>query len=156
MITAHQLGRAEIMKRGLLAGIAGGSAEIAFLIAIAALTNISAINVAVGVSASFSIAAFSPTMLALVGIVIHLALASVLGVAVAVGYHAVAGQFISGIYVYAVVLMALIIVWAFNFLFLLPIINPAFVRLVPYPISFASKVLFGLVAAEVLLRGAER
>jgi hypothetical protein len=47
---------------------------------------------------------------------------------------------------------ALAIVWGFNFFVLLPLISPDFVHLVPYPVSLASKLLFGLAAAEVLRR----
>jgi hypothetical protein len=49
-------------------------------------------------------------------------------------------------------LAALVGVWAVNFFIALPIISPAFVHLVPYPISLVSKVLFGLAAAEALRR----
>jgi hypothetical protein len=46
-------------------------------------------------------------------------------------------------------------IWAFNFLVLLPRINPDFITLIPYGASLASKVLFGIAAASVLLATAE-
>lgn len=152
MKTNERVERDEMVKRGLVAGIAGGSAEIAFFVVTGALTNISAIKVARGISVSVGIDAFSPTMLSLLGIMIHMALAIGLGVAVAIGFHVLADRFLRGISVYTGVIVVLVVVWAFNFLILLPIINQSFVDLVPYPVSFASKLLFGLAAAEVLRR----
>ena len=49
-------------------------------------------------------------------------------------------------------LATLVGVWAVNFFVLLPGISPAFVHLVPYPVSLMSKVLFGLAAAEAFRR----
>lgn len=49
-------------------------------------------------------------------------------------------------------LAALSVVWAINFLVVLPIVSPAFAHLVPYAVSLASKLCFGLAAAEVLRR----
>jgi hypothetical protein len=48
----------------------------------------------------------------------------------------------------------LAMVWAVNFLVILPILSPGFVGLVPYEASFLSKILFGVSAAAVLgIRG---
>ena len=49
-------------------------------------------------------------------------------------------------------LVALVGVWAVNFFVVLPGISPAFIHLVPYPVSLMSKILFGLAAAEALRR----
>lgn len=152
MSTTHRFGRTETIKYGILAGAVGGGAEIVWIAVVAVLTNISAINVARGVSASLGIEILSPGQAVVIGIAIHMALAVALGVAVAVGCHAVAGRSFRGIRAYLMVLAALIGVWAFNFLVLLPLINPSFVHLMPYPISLLSKLLFGLGAAEVLRR----
>ena len=147
-------GRTATIRYGILAGAAGGVAEIVWLLTMSALTGISAENVARGVTASVGIDALSSTPAVLIGIATHMALAITLGIAVAVGCYALVGRSLRGIHAYTVVPAALIGVWAFNFLILLPLINPAFVQLVPYPISLLSKILFGLAAAEVLRRGA--
>jgi hypothetical protein len=153
-MTQHQLARVEVIKRGVVAGLAGGGAEIVFVGAMAALvTGISAVDVARGVGVSVGIEALSSAQPVLVGILIHMALAIALGVGVASGYHALAGRFPGAVHVYTIVPAALIGVWAFNFLVLLPFLNPAFVEIVPYPVSFLSKLLFGLTAAEVFRRG---
>ncbi len=50
----------------------------------------------------------------------------------------------------AISLMALAAVWAVNFFVILPIVHPAFVDLLPYPVTLLSKLLFGLAMAQVL------
>ena len=45
MAASYQLDRAKVIKSGLLAGVAGGGAEILWIMAVAALTNLSAVNV---------------------------------------------------------------------------------------------------------------
>lgn len=156
MAAMRQFIRADTIKCGIFAGAIGGGIEIVWIAVMAALTKISAINVARGVSASVGIGTLLPAHAIVIGIAIHMALATALGIAVAVGCHVVAGRAFRGTRVYLMVLPALIGVWAFNFLVLLPVINPSFVYLMPYPISLLSKLLFGLGAAEVLRRNARR
>ncbi|MEX2010162.1 MAG: hypothetical protein WEC41_08210, partial [Dongiaceae bacterium] len=86
----------------------------------------------------------------LLGIVIHMALAIVLGIAVAVLVPSVLPRSRSAILEPLAVVGILIAIWAMNFLVILPIVNPAFVDLLPYGATLTSKVLFGLAAASVL------
>jgi hypothetical protein len=58
-------------------------------------------------------------------------------------------------------LPALCAVWGINFFVILPLmssvfldLHASFVELIPYPVSLASKLLFGLAAAAVLDRQA--
>jgi hypothetical protein len=51
---------------------------------------------------------------------------------------------------------ALALVWAFNFFVVLPVLNPAFVTLMPYGITLTSKVLFGIAMGSVLLNASPR
>jgi hypothetical protein len=53
---------------------------------------------------------------------------------------------------YPFTLAVLVGVWAVNFFFVLPIVSPAFIHMVPYAVSLGSKLLFGLAAAEVIRR----
>lgn len=154
MTLAHRSVPAPTVVLGVLAGSVGGAAEIAWIIAVAAVTGLSAANVAGGVSASVGIDWLPSTTAMVVGVAIHMGLAIALGIAVAVGCDILARRRSRFFQPYAIVPMALIGVWAINFLVVLPLINPAFVQLVPYPVSFLSKLLFGLAAAEVLRRGA--
>jgi hypothetical protein len=45
MSASYQVDRTKVVKNGVLAGVAGGGAEILWIIAVAALTNISAVEV---------------------------------------------------------------------------------------------------------------
>ena len=58
--------------------------------------------------------------------------------------------------IFLAALAALAAVWAFNFLLLLPLINPAFVSLLPHPVTLVSKLLFGVAMASVLVWQAGR
>lgn len=42
-------------------------------------------------------------------------------------------------------------VWTMNFFVVLPVLNPVFITLIPYPVSFASKMLFALAMAVTLV-----
>ena len=44
----------------------------------------------------------------------------------------------------------LALVWTLNFFIILPWLNPAFVTLMPYSVSLASKLLFGVTMGIVL------
>jgi hypothetical protein len=49
----------------------------------------------------------------------------------------------------AVAVGVLACIWAVNFLLLLPVVNAAFVGLLPYSVSLGSKLLFGVAMAGV-------
>jgi hypothetical protein len=86
---------------------------------------------------------------ALSGVGVHMALAASRGVAVAIALRSAAHD-LRGIKLYGAVTAGLVAVWAVNFFVVLPVINPQFVDLVPYTVSFVSKVLFGVAAACTL------
>ncbi len=52
--------------------------------------------------------------------------------------------------------MTLAAVWTMNFFIVLPVLNPVFIVLMPYPATFASKMLFALAMAGVLTGGNSR
>jgi len=135
---------------GTLAGLAGGLAEIVWIWTYAALTNSDASMVARSVTDTMQFRqSISPV---LSGVGIHMALAAFLGIAVAIAMRSAADD-LQGIRLYAAVTAALVVVWAVNFFVVLPIINPQFVAVVPYTVSFVSKVLFGVAAAGTLQAG---
>lgn len=152
MTTRQRFSRLDPIRVGALAGVVGGGMEIGWIILVAALTNVSAANVARGVSVTVGFVNFSSTQAIVAGTAIHMVLAAALGIAVAIGCYSLVGRWFRGIHVYTIVAAALIGVWALNFLVVLPLINPEFVHLMPYPVSLVSKLLFGLSAAEVLRR----
>jgi hypothetical protein len=131
---------------GVLAGLAGGLAEVVWIWTYAVLTNSDAGLVARGVTDAVR---FNQNVSPVVsGIAIHMGLASILGVAVALAIRPVAGL-LNGFGLYAALGAALFVVWAVNFLVVLPLVSPQFVDVVPYAVSLFSKVLFGITAAGI-------
>ena len=127
---------------GIVAGLAGGAAEVAWISTYAAVTNGEAAAVARAVTDTVGIGAQSP---AAAGVAIHMTIAALLGIAVASAL-----RHLHGTRLYAATTSVLALVWAVNFMVMLPLINPAFVGIVPVGVSFASKLLFGLAAAVSL------
>jgi hypothetical protein len=141
----------DVIKRGMLAGAAGGVAEIVWVSIYAALTGGDAAILARGVTTAVGVTALLPAASVAMGVAVHMGLAALLGVAVACLWQVMARrQGVSG--GYASVLAVLAVVWVVNFFVLLPAISPAFVHMVPYAVSLTSKLLFGLAAAETLRR----
>ena len=136
---------------GALAGLAGGGIEVAWIILYQNLAGQDAAAVARGVTQSVLPFLAAPPAAVAMGIAIHMALAVGLGIAIAVAVRRLLPGLVGTAMEPVVVVAALAGVWAMNFLVLLPVINPAFVALVPYAASLASKVLFGFAAAFVFL-----
>ena len=135
-----------VVAIGVLAGLAGGLAEVIWIWTYAGLTGGDAGLVARGVTNAVRFNQdISPV---LSGLAIHMGLASILGVAVALALRPVAGL-LNGFGLYAAVSAVLVIVWAVNFLVVLPLVSPQFVDAVPYTVSLISKVLFGIAAAAI-------
>lgn len=144
-----------LLKLILLAGFCGGMAEIIWVQLYAALTGHNSVEVARQVTASLlpgmADAAFAPAL----GIAIHF----VLALLVALGYAALVwlpfmrhrGPAAS----VAVASGVLAMIWAMNFLLVLPVVNPVFITLLPYPVTLGSKLLFGMAMAGVLYTAQE-
>lgn len=141
----------EIFKRGVLAGAAGGLAEMVWVSAYAALTGGDAAVLARGVTTASGLTALLPATSVAAGIGIHMLLAVALGLALAGLWQSLSSR-VHANGLYAGTLAILAGVWATNFFVLLPAISPEFVHLVPYSVSLMSKLLFGLAAAEVFRR----
>jgi len=136
-----------VLGVGSLAGVAGGLAEVAWICGYAAVTNSDAALVARGVTETVRFG--QSGMPVLNGLAIHMALAAVLGVGLALAIRSAAPA-LRGARLYAALAAALAAVWAVNFMIVLPLINPQFVDLIPYSVSFISKILFGVAAATAL------
>jgi hypothetical protein len=149
MMTARP-GFDEIVKSGLLAGAAGGLAEIAWVSLYATATGGNAAILARGVTTAAGVTALMPAAPVSVGIAVHMALAVSLGVALVGVWQLLARR--DPISLYGFMLTALAAIWAVNFFVVLPAISPSFVDLMPYSVSLTSKLLFGLAAAETLRR----
>lgn len=140
------------IQTGVLAGAAGGMAEMAWVSIYAQATGANAASVARGVTTAAGLIAAVPQGSVATGIAIHMALATALGIALALAWRALALRPERG-NPYGFALAVLAAVWAMNFLVVLPAIGSDFVTLMPYPVSFVSKLLFGAAAAEVMRRG---
>ncbi len=136
------------LKVGTIAGLAGGAAEIGWIMLYQSLTGHDAALVARGVTVSVlpGLADTASGVVAL-GIVIHMLLALMIGLAFAVAIPRVLPRIAGTIWEPLMVVAGLVAIWAMNFFVLLPVINPDFVTIVPYGASLTSKVLFGLAAA---------
>lgn len=137
-------------RLGALAGLAGGAAEIAWIMLHSSVGNVDGAVVAQGVTSTFSSTAAASSAGVGLGIVIHMLIAVVLGIAIAVVSRAILPRSRSALLEPCFVIASLVGVWALNFHVLLPLINPEFVSLLPLEASLASKVLFGVAAAFVL------
>ena len=131
-------------KQVLLAGMAGGMAEIVWFTILGAVLSINIHAVASGITTSVFPVWGDSAFAVFAGIVIHLALSVFLASVyiVPLGRWSMArfglfGQLMTGV-------IALSSVWAVNYLVILPIINPDFIALSTYGLSLISKVFFGI------------
>ena len=135
---------------GALAGIGGGLAEVIWVGVYGAVTGTSMAPVTRGIVASVVPSWAHMAWSAALGLVIHMVLAIALGVGLALLVRVGRRPAGSHLAEWRWVLPTLAAVWAVNFLAALPHINPQFVRLLPYGVTFISKLLFGVSAATVL------
>jgi len=136
--------------RGVVAGAAGGIAEIIWIFVYASATGTDAASVARGVTTATGVNLLLQGSRAAFGVAIHMMLAVTLGTALAFSWTALSRRWPQQISPYAILPVVLAGVWAINFLIVLPLIDPNFVQIVPYPVSLASKLLFGFAAAATL------
>ena len=138
------------MKVILLAGLCGGLAEVVWVQLNASLAGLSGAEVARQVTASImpgaAEAAFAPGL----GIAIHFALSLLVAVCYAALVWVPFMQRRVPAASVAAASAVLAAIWAVNFLVVLPVVNAEFVGLLPYPVTFGSKLLFGLAMATVL------
>jgi hypothetical protein len=139
----------EVAHIGIIAGLAGGLAEVAWIGVYGAVSGVSLDLVGQEVTRSIVPNFGASSSSAWVGILIHLILAICLGVglAFAIGLRLRGHDRIHA--EYSLVTLALATVWAVNFLVVLPYLNPGFVDLLPYSVTLVSKLLFGVSAATV-------
>lgn len=141
---------------GVWAGLAGGAAEVAWIAIYRGLSGVGAADVARGITETvFPALAAAPYSVAL-GLFIHMVLALGLGLAAAVIVARALPGLVGSWAEFALIVAILVGVWCMNFLVILPIVNPAFVTIVPFGASLASKTLFGVTAALVFRRFARR
>lgn len=145
-----------LVRLGALAGLAGGSAEVLWVTLYGALAGADPSAVARGVvravaGGTAASAAWAPAA----GLLIHLLLAVALGIALAFASRPLSVRYGGWLSDYGLFVAALALVWKVNFFLVLPLLSPSFVTLLPFSVTLASKLMFGLAAATVLrARGA--
>jgi hypothetical protein len=140
----------ETVRHGFVAGTAGGMAEVAWVMLYAGVTGSDAAILARGVTSAAGVCALLPSSPVMLGVIVHMSLAVIVGLLLAFAWRELREQWPTLRSPYPFALAALAGIWALNFFIVLPIVSSAFVHLVPYPVSLASKLLFGLAAAAVL------
>jgi hypothetical protein len=147
----HKLGSpAPLWRPVLIASLAGGLAEILWVSLYAAFTPLAGATVARAVTASLFPALAAAASGAWLGIAMHMTLALALGYAFAYLVWRPLVRARGPLATLAVSALALATVWTVNFFAVLPALNPAFVTLMPYSVSFASKMLFAVAMGGVL------
>lgn len=133
-------------SRILVAGLAGGLAEVLWMLAYGAFAPVGASEVAREVTASVLPQAADAAAAPALGLAIHL----LLSIGLAYAFVAALGGRASGARTVPVAVAALTAVWAFNFLVLMPLLDLRFATLMPYGATLLSKALFGAAMGSVL------
>lgn len=136
------------LKTVALAGIAGGMAEMLWIISYSSATATDGAVVARQVTASIWHAAGEWALAPALGIAIHLVLSIALAAIAIPLLSRIAQRSGAGLVLVSAVFV-LALVWAVNFFFILPLLNPAFVKLMPYSVTLVSKLLFGITMGFV-------
>jgi hypothetical protein len=134
----------------LLAGLAGGLAEILWIASYSGAGSVNGAMVAQQVTVSIwpsgAESAFAPAL----GVVIHLALSIALSAMAVPLLSRIAAKHSGASVMVGSAMLMLAIVWKVNFFIILPLINPAFVVLMPLSVTLASKLLFGMAMGLVM------
>jgi hypothetical protein len=149
-------GNRSVLAIGLFAGLFGGAAEVAWVSLYSSVTDTGGMIVAQQVTASVVPAAAALPFAPILGIAIHMLLSAALGLAFAATIGRLVAPRLGAAAFMTIAAASLALVWAFNFLVVLPALNPVFVTLLPYGTTLASKVLFGIAMGSVLLIASPR
>ncbi len=131
-----------VIRTGLCIGLAGGLAEIVVVWLYSALTGGDALTVARHVASAIGLHGASATA----GVVVHMGLAVALGIALSAALRIADWPVHDGA-IFSFMVGSLAVVWVINYFLLLPAFSPSFVHLLPYTVTLASKLAFGLAAA---------
>ncbi len=134
----------------VLAGLLGGVAEILWVLLYAQISPLNATDVSRQIVASVIPSLADAALAPWLGIVIHLVLSILLAcIFGACLWQPLTRQHAPEYTLFAATLF-LIFVWTINFFVVLPRLNPVFVTLMPYSVTFFSKWLFGVAAGAWL------
>jgi hypothetical protein len=131
----------------LLAGLAAGFAEVFWVL----LQSGSSTVVGASITTTFTGDATVTATSGWIGLGIHMGLSLVVAAAFIQFVWRPLRDWLSPVQTVALSMACLGGVWVFNFMILLPIINPAFVGLMPLGVTLISKLLFGAAMGGVLV-----
>jgi hypothetical protein len=134
----------------VVAGLVGGMAEMAWMMLYSLHAPPGALEVSRQVAFSVFPGVVDSVWAPLLGVFIHLALSIALAAVAAVALWLPLARRFGALAVLPIAIVTLLVVWKINFFVILPIVNPAFVTLMPYGVTLFSKLLFGLAAGSAL------
>lgn len=134
----------------LLAGIAGGLAEILWIAFHSGAGRVDGAMVAQQVVASFWPAAVEWSFASALGVIIHLALSIALAAMAVPLLSCIAARNSGAGVTLGSAMLMLAVVWKVNFFILLPLVNPTFTSLMSHSITLVSKLLFGMAMGLVM------
>lgn len=134
--------------RFMVAGVAGGIAEVLWIGLYGSLHGPSGAIIAREVAATVLPQARGQALAPLLGLMIHFGLSAAAGIAI--GLTMLRGRRSAYASDLAVLAATLTLVWAANFLVLLPTLNATLAHLLPYSVTLVSKVLFAVGMASAL------
>jgi hypothetical protein len=146
----------KIFLVAMLAGLAGGLAEMAWVAFYSTATSTSTAEVARQVTATVISSAAAEPWAPLAGVGIHLALSLALGLAFALALWSLFANRPTAGNIWLFALLTVTAVWAANFLVILPALDSGLARLMPLGATLLSKTLFGVAMAATLQRTAAR
>lgn len=138
------------LRTVLLAGLTGGMAEVVWVTAYSAVNGVDGWQMAREISAAVVPGWAQLAVAPLIGLGIHFLLSVLLAGAFTVALWIPYLRHRTAFAVMVAGPLTLAGVWAMNFLVILPALHPAFVHLLPFPVSLGSKILFGLAMSAVL------
>src|SRR5580658_350567 len=117
----------ETTRHGVVAGVVGGLAEIAWITLYAAATGADPATLARAVTTAAGVSALFPAAPVVLGVTVHMLLAVTLGIALSFGWRVLSSHRLEIANPFPFTLAALIGIWAVNFFVVLPSIDPAFI-----------------------------
>ncbi len=134
-----------------IAGMGGGLIEVIWVVSYGMYASISATNVARQITATVLPILATSSVAPVLGLFIHFVLSVVLAYAFVIFVLEPVSRLYGKPGIFLACMATLFVVWAMNFLLILPAINSTFVSLMPYLVTLISKLLFGLAMAIVFM-----
>ncbi len=139
------------VTRALLAGLAGGIAEVFWVTVWSAITPLQLSVVAREITRTVYPGMAAAPAAAEIGLIIHLLISVAIGVAFVWVFGIYLARHYGGAGILAGSVTLLVLIWTINFLVVLPVLNPVFVTLMPSAVTLGSKTLFGIAMGTVLI-----